>query len=150
VEWAYVSELRERWRVPVVVKGLVTGEDAELACEHGAAAVVVSNHGGRQLDGAVAALDALAEVVEAVAGRAEVYLDGGVRRGTDVVTALALGARAVLVGRPALYGLALGGERGVRQVLEILRDETENALALLGCCSPDEVTAAHVTGPVAA
>jgi 4-hydroxymandelate oxidase len=150
VEWAYVSELRERWRVPVVVKGLVTGEDAELACEHGAAAVVVSNHGGRQLDGAVAALDALAEVVEAVAGRAEVYLDGGVRRGTDVVTALALGARAVLVGRPALYGLALGGERGVRQVLEILRDETENALALLGCRSPDEVTAAHVTGPVAA
>ena len=150
VEWGYVSELRERWRVPVVVKGLVTGEDAELACEHGAAAVVVSNHGGRQLDGAVAALDALAEVVEAVAGRAEVYLDGGVRRGTDVVTALALGARAVLVGRPALYGLALGGERGVRQVLEILRDETENALALLGCRSPDEVTAAHVTGPVAA
>ena len=147
VEWGYVSELRERWRVPVVVKGLVTGDDAELACEHGAAGVVVSNHGGRQLDGAVAALDALAEVVEAVAGRAEVYLDGGVRRGTDVVTALALGARAVLVGRPALYGLALGGERGVRQVLEILRDETENALALLGCRSPDEVTAAHVTGP---
>jgi isopentenyl diphosphate isomerase/L-lactate dehydrogenase-like FMN-dependent dehydrogenase len=150
VEWAYVSELRERWGVPVVVKGLVTGEDAELACAHGAAAVVVSNHGGRQLDGAVAALDALAEVVEAVAGRAEVYLDGGVRRGTDVVTALALGARAVLVGRPALYGLALGGEKGVRQVLEILREETENALALLGCRSPDEVTTAHVTGPIAA
>ena len=150
VEWGYVSELRERWGVPVVVKGLVTGEDAELACEHGAAAVVVSNHGGRQLDGAVAALDALPDVVEAVAGRAEVYLDGGVRRGTDVVTALALGARAVLVGRPALYGLALGGEKGVRQVLEILRDETENALALLGCRSPNEVTAAHVTGPVAA
>ncbi len=150
VEWGYVSELRERWGVPVVVKGLVTGEDAELACKHGAAAVVVSNHGGRQLDGAVAALDALAEVVEVVAGRAEVYLDGGVRRGTDVVTALALGARAVFVGRPALYGLALGGEKGVRQVLAILRDETENALALLGCRSPDEVTAAHVTGPVAA
>jgi len=150
VEWGYVSELRERWGVPVVVKGLVTGEDAELACKYGAAAVVVSNHGGRQLDGAVAALDALAEVVEVVAGRAEVYLDGGVRRGTDVVTALALGARAVFVGRPALYGLALGGEKGVRQVLAILRDETENALALLGCRSPDEVTAAHVTGPVAA
>ena len=150
LEWGYVTELRERWNVPVVVKGLVTGEDAELACAHGAAGVVVSNHGGRQLDGAVAALDALPEVVEAVAGRAEVYLDGGVRRGTDVVTALALGARAVLVGRPALYGLALGGEKGVRQVLEILRDETENALALLGCRSPDEVTAAHVTGPVPA
>jgi 4-hydroxymandelate oxidase len=150
VEWDYVAELRERWKVPVVVKGLVTGEDAELACAHGAAGVVVSNHGGRQLDGAVAALDALPEVVEAVAGRAEVYLDGGVRRGTDVVTALALGARAVFVGRPALYGLALGGENGVRQVLEILRDETENALALLGCRSPDEVSAAHVTGPIPA
>ncbi|MGH3077338.1 MAG: alpha-hydroxy acid oxidase [Gaiellaceae bacterium] len=150
VEWGYVTELRERWNVPVVVKGLVTGEDAELACAHGAAGVVVSNHGGRQLDGAVAALDALPEVVEAVAGRAEVYLDGGVRRGTDVVTALALGARAVFVGRPALYGLALGGENGVRQVLEILRDETENALALLGCRSPEEVTAAHVTGPIPA
>ena len=150
VEWGYVSELRERWRLPVVVKGLVTGEDADLACEHGAAGVVVSNHGGRQLDGAVASLDALPEVVEAVAGRAEVYLDGGVRRGADVVLALALGARAVLVGRPAFYGLAFGGERGVQQVLEILRDETENALALLGCRSPSEVTRAHVTGPMAA
>jgi L-lactate dehydrogenase (cytochrome) len=142
--------LRESWPRKLVVKGIQDVEDARMVADLGADAVVVSNHGGRQLDGAVAALDALAEVVEAVAGRAEVYLDGGVRRGTDVVTALALGARAVLVGRPALYGLALGGERGVRQVLEILRDETENALALLGCCSPDEVTAAHVTGPVAA
>jgi len=149
LEWAYVTELREQWGVPVIVKGLVTGEDAELACEHGAAGVVVSNHGGRQLDGAVASLDALPEVVEAVAGRAEVYLDGGVRRGSDVVLALALGARAVFVGRPAFYGLAFGGERGVGQVLEILRDETENALALLGCRSPAEVTRAHATGPFA-
>jgi isopentenyl diphosphate isomerase/L-lactate dehydrogenase-like FMN-dependent dehydrogenase len=149
VEWGYVTELRERWGLPVVVKGLVTGEDAALACEHGAAGVVVSNHGGRQLDGAVASLDALPEVVEAVGGRAEVFLDGGVRRGSDVVLALALGARAVFVGRPAFYGLAFGGERGVRQVLEILRDETENALALLGCRSPAEVTGAHVTGPFA-
>jgi isopentenyl diphosphate isomerase/L-lactate dehydrogenase-like FMN-dependent dehydrogenase len=147
LEWDYVSELRERWQVPVIVKGLVTAEDAELACAHGAAAVVVSNHGGRQLDGMVASVDALPEVVEAVAGRAEVYLDGGVRRGTDVVTALALGARAVLVGRPAMYGLAFGGDKGVRQVLEILRDETENALALLGCRSPSEVTRAHVSIP---
>lgn len=145
LEWDYVTELRERWNVPVIVKGLVTAEDAELACAHGASAVVVSNHGGRQLDGAMASLDALPEVVEAVAGRAEVYLDGGVRRGVDVVTALALGARAVLVGRPALYGLAFGGEKGVRQVLAILRDETENALALLGCRSPAEVTRAHVS-----
>jgi isopentenyl diphosphate isomerase/L-lactate dehydrogenase-like FMN-dependent dehydrogenase len=144
LEWDYVTELRERWNVPVVVKGLVTAEDAALACEHGAAGVVVSNHGGRQLDGAVASLDALPEVVEAVGDRAEVYLDGGVRRGADVVMALALGARAVLVGRPAMYGLAFGGDKGVGQVLEILREETENALALLGCRSPGEVTSAHV------
>jgi len=145
LQWDYVTELLERWNVPVIVKGLVTAEDADLACQHGAAAVVVSNHGGRQLDGSVASLDALPEVVEAVDGRAEVYLDGGVRRGTDVVTALALGARAVLVGRPALYGLAYNGGKGVQQVLELLRDETENALALLGCRSPAEVTRAHVT-----
>jgi isopentenyl diphosphate isomerase/L-lactate dehydrogenase-like FMN-dependent dehydrogenase len=144
LEWNYVSELCERWKVPVLVKGLVTAEDAHLACEHGAAGVVVSNHGGRQLDGAIASLEALPEVVDAVGDRAEVYLDGGVRRGTDVVMALALGARAVLVGRPALYGLAFGGSRGVEQVLEILREETENALALLGCRSPAEITAAHV------
>jgi isopentenyl diphosphate isomerase/L-lactate dehydrogenase-like FMN-dependent dehydrogenase len=145
LEWDYVTELRERWGVPVVVKGLVTAEDARLACEHGAAAVVVSNHGGRQLDGAIASLEALPEVVEAVDGRAEVYLDGGVRRGTDVVTALALGARAVLVGRPVMYGLAFGGAKGVEQVLGILREETENALALLGCRSPMDVTRAHVS-----
>jgi isopentenyl diphosphate isomerase/L-lactate dehydrogenase-like FMN-dependent dehydrogenase len=144
LEWDYVTELRERWQVPVVVKGLVTAEDADLACQHGAAGVVVSNHGGRQLDGAIASLEALPEVVEVVGDRAEVFLDGGVRRGTDVVMALALGARAVLVGRPALYGLAFGGSKGVEQVLEILREETENALALLGCRSPAEVTPAHV------
>jgi len=145
LQWEYVTELRDRWDVPIVVKGLVTAEDALLACQHGAAAVVVSNHGGRQLDGAIASLEALPEIVEAVGDRAEVYLDGGVRRGSDVVMALALGARAVLVGRPALYGLAFGGAKGVQQVLEILRDEVENALALLGCRSPGEVTRAHVT-----
>jgi isopentenyl diphosphate isomerase/L-lactate dehydrogenase-like FMN-dependent dehydrogenase len=145
VEWPYVTELRERYGVPVIVKGLVTAEDARLACEHGAAGVVVSNHGGRQLDGAIASLEALPEVVEAVDGRAEVYLDGGVRRGTDVVTALAIGAQAVFVGRPVMYGLAFGGAKGVQQVLEVLRDETENALALLGCRSPAEVTRSHVS-----
>lgn len=144
LRWDYVTELRERFGVPVVVKGLVTAEDASLACDVGASAVVVSNHGGRQLDGAIASLEALPEVVDAVGDRAEVYLDGGVRCGSDVVMALALGARAVLVGRPALYGLALGGAKGVQQVLEILRDETENALALLGCRSPAEVTKAHI------
>jgi isopentenyl diphosphate isomerase/L-lactate dehydrogenase-like FMN-dependent dehydrogenase len=145
LEWEYVTELRERWNVPVIVKGLVTAEDAVLACEYGASAVVVSNHGGRQLDGAIATLDALPEVVEAVDDRAEVYLDGGVRRGADVAMALALGARAVLVGRPAMYGLAFGGAKGVEQVLEILREETENTLALLGCRSPEDVTRGHVT-----
>jgi 4-hydroxymandelate oxidase len=144
LEWNYVTELVERWKVPVIVKGLVTAEDAILACDHGASAVVVSNHGGRQLDGAIASLEALPEVVDAVGDRAEIYLDGGVRRGTDVVMALALGARAVLVGRPAMYGLAFGGSKGVEQVLEILREETENALALLGCRSPAEVNGAHV------
>jgi isopentenyl diphosphate isomerase/L-lactate dehydrogenase-like FMN-dependent dehydrogenase len=144
LEWDYVAELVARWKVPVLVKGLVTAEDAILACEHGAAGVVVSNHGGRQLDGAIAALEALPEVVDAVGDRCEVYVDGGVRRGPDVCMALALGARAVLVGRPVLHGLALGGARGVEQVLEILREETENALALLGCRSPADVTRAHI------
>jgi 4-hydroxymandelate oxidase len=145
LQWDYVKELRERWNVPVIVKGLVTAEDAILACEHGASGIVVSNHGGRQLDGVIASLEALPEVVDAVGDRAEVYLDGGVRRGSDVVMALALGARAVLVGRPAMYGLAFGGAKGVEQVLEIFREETENALALLGCRSPGDVTRAHVT-----
>jgi 4-hydroxymandelate oxidase len=131
--------------LPVVVKGILTAEDARLACEHGAAAVVVSNHGGRQLDGVAASLDALAEVVEAVAGRAEVLLDGGVRRGTDVLKAIALGARAVLIGRAMLWGLAVDGQRGVAHVLELLRAEIELGLALLGCGSPAEVTRAHVT-----
>jgi isopentenyl diphosphate isomerase/L-lactate dehydrogenase-like FMN-dependent dehydrogenase len=130
--------------LPVVVKGLLTAEDAELACEHGAAAVVVSNHGGRQLDGVSATLDVLEEVVDAVAGRAEVYIDGGIRRGTDVLKALALGARATLIGRAMLWGLAVGGEEGVADVLRMLREEIELGLALLGCTSPGDVSRAHV------
>lgn len=144
LDWDFLGNLCARMSVPVVVKGILSAEDAALACEHGAAAIVVSNHGGRQLDGAPAALDALPELVEAVAGRAEVYVDGGIRRGTDVLTALALGADATLVGRPVLHGLALDGEQGVRRVLDILRTELENALALLGCRSPAEVTSSHV------
>jgi isopentenyl diphosphate isomerase/L-lactate dehydrogenase-like FMN-dependent dehydrogenase len=131
--------------LPVVVKGLITAEDARLACEHGAAAVVVSNHGGRQLDGVSATLDALEEVVAAVDGRIEVLLDGGVRRGVDVLKAVALGARAVLIGRAMVWGLAVGGEAGVAHVLQLLRAEIELGLALLGCRSPAEVTRAHVT-----
>jgi isopentenyl diphosphate isomerase/L-lactate dehydrogenase-like FMN-dependent dehydrogenase len=131
--------------LPVVVKGILTAEDARLACEHGAAAIVVSNHGGRQLDGVPATLDALEEVVAAVDGRAEVFLDGGIRRGTDVLKALALGARATLIGRAMLWGLAARGEEGVVDVLRLLRDEVELGLALLGCRSPADVTRAHAT-----
>jgi isopentenyl diphosphate isomerase/L-lactate dehydrogenase-like FMN-dependent dehydrogenase len=130
--------------LPLVVKGIVTREDALLAVEHGVDAVWVSNHGGRQLDGVAAAIDALPEVVEAVGGRCEVYVDSGVRRGADVVKALALGARAAFVARPVAAGLALAGEAGVARVLELLRAEIELALGLVGCTSPDEVTRAHV------
>lgn len=130
--WEALDWLRSVTRLPVVVKGILTGEDAALAVEHGAAAIVVSNHGGRQLDGAVTGIEALPEVVEAVRDRCEVYVDGGIRRGTDVLKALALGARAVLVGRPILWGLAASGALGVRHVLEILHAELELAMALSG------------------
>jgi isopentenyl diphosphate isomerase/L-lactate dehydrogenase-like FMN-dependent dehydrogenase len=127
-----------------VVKGILTSEDALLAAEHGAAAVVVSNHGGRQLDGVPPTLDVLPEVVEAVGERVEVLLDGGIRRGIDVLKALALGARATLSGRSVLWGLAAGGEEGVTRVLELLRREIELGLKLLGCPSPADVTRSHV------
>jgi isopentenyl diphosphate isomerase/L-lactate dehydrogenase-like FMN-dependent dehydrogenase len=130
--------------LPVLVKGILTAEDALLACEHGVAGIVVSNHGGRQLDGVAATLDALPEVVEAVAGRVEVLVDGGIRRGTDAAKALALGARAVLVGRATLWGLAVGGREGVRHVLELLRAELLLAQQLLGCPTPAEIGRAHV------
>ena len=133
--------------LPLLVKGVMTEEDARLACEAGAAGIVVSNHGGRQLDGVEATIDVLPEVVEAVEGRIEVLMDGGVRRGTDVVTALALGARAVLVGRPVLWGLAVGGEQGVTDVLELLRAEVELALKLVGAPSPGELDRTHVERP---
>jgi isopentenyl diphosphate isomerase/L-lactate dehydrogenase-like FMN-dependent dehydrogenase len=144
VTWRDLEWLDSLTDLPLVIKGVLTAEDAELACEHGASGIVVSNHGGRQLDGVPATLDALPEVVAATGGRAEILLDGGIRRGTDVVKALALGARAVLVGRPALWGLAVDGEEGVRRVLDLFRDEVALALTLLGCPSPDAVTAAHV------
>ncbi len=139
-----LERLREVWRGPIVVKGILTGEDAERVVACGVDALVVSNHGGRQLDGAPATLDVLPEVVAAVGGRAEVYLDSGIRRGTDVVKALALGARAVLIGRPWLYGLASGGEAGVVRVLEILHEEIDRTLALLGRRSIDELDASVV------
>jgi isopentenyl diphosphate isomerase/L-lactate dehydrogenase-like FMN-dependent dehydrogenase len=142
--WRDLEWLRETCSLPVLLKGILSAEDALLAAEHGAAGAIVSNHGGRQLDGVAASLDALPEVVEAVGGRVEVLVDGGVRRGTDVLKALALGAQAVLVGRPALWGLAVDGEQGVRDVLDLLRAEIALGLTHLGCRSPAEVTRAHV------
>ena len=144
VTWADVERFACEARLPVILKGVLTGEDARLACEHGAAGVVVSNHGGRQLDGVAATIDALPEVAEAVDGRLEVLLDGGVRRGGDVVKALALGARAVLAGRAPLWGLAVDGEAGAQAVLELLREEILSALRLVGCSSPADVTRDHV------
>ena len=147
VTWRDLEWVRAATDLPLVVKGIVTREDALLAVEHGVDAVWVSNHGGRQLDGVAAAIDALPEVVEAVGGRCEVYVDSGVRRGADVVKALALGARAAFVARPIAAGLALAGEAGVARVLELLGAEIELALGLVGCTSPDAVTRAHVQRP---
>jgi isopentenyl diphosphate isomerase/L-lactate dehydrogenase-like FMN-dependent dehydrogenase len=142
--WGDLERLAAGCGVPVLVKGVLTAEDAALAVEHGAAGVVVSNHGGRQLDCVPASADALSEVVDAVEGRGAVLVDGGIRRGTDVAIALALGADAVLVGRPALWGLAVGGEDGVRRVFELLRAELELTLVLCGCASPAELNRGHV------
>jgi isopentenyl diphosphate isomerase/L-lactate dehydrogenase-like FMN-dependent dehydrogenase len=142
--WEDLERLASSCPVPVLVKGVLAGEDAALAVEHGAAGVVVSNHGGRQLDRCLASADALPDVVEAVGGRAPVLVDGGIRRGVDIAIALALGADAVLVGRPALWGLAVGGEQGARRVLELLRAELELTLALCGCASPSELSAVHL------
>ncbi len=144
LSWSDLEDLASDCRVPMLVKGVLSGEDAALAIEHGAAGVVVSNHGGRQLDRVLATADALSEVVDAAEGRAAVLVDGGIRRGVDVAIALALGADAVLVGRPALWGLAVGGEAGARRVLELLREELELTLALCGCASPAELSRAHV------
>jgi isopentenyl diphosphate isomerase/L-lactate dehydrogenase-like FMN-dependent dehydrogenase len=144
ITWEDLERLCNEFDLPVLVKGLITGEDAALAVEHGAAGVVVSNHGGRQLDNAPATIDALPEVVEAIDGRIPVLVDGGIRRGTDVAVALAIGAQAVLVGRPALWGLAVDGEAGARLALDILAEELRLALALLGAGSPADLTADHV------
>jgi isopentenyl diphosphate isomerase/L-lactate dehydrogenase-like FMN-dependent dehydrogenase len=144
VTWHDVERFASDAHLPVILKGVLTAEDARLACEHGAAGIVVSNHGGRQLDGVGATIDALPEVVDAVDGRIEVLLDGGVRRGVDVVKALALGARAVLAGRAPLWGLAVDGEAGACAVLDLLREEILCALRLVGCNSPADVTRDHV------
>lgn len=135
VTWDDFRWIREAWRGPLVAKGVLTGDDARRAIDHGATGIVVSNHGGRQLDGASATLRALPEVVAAVAGQAEVLMDGGIRRGSDIVKAICLGARAVLIGRAYVYGLATAGQAGVARALEILRADVERTLKLLGCPS---------------
>lgn len=135
VTWHDLQWIRPIWPGPILIKGVLTGEDARRAIDEGAVAVVVSNHGGRQLDGVLASLKALPEVVTAVNGRAEVLVDGGIRRGADIIKAICLGARAVLVGRAYAYGLAAAGEAGVTRALEILRTDVERTLRLLGCPS---------------
>jgi 4-hydroxymandelate oxidase len=138
--WESIGWLKSITRLPVLIKGVLGADDAQRAIDSGAGGIVVSNHGGRQLDGALASIDALPDVAACAAGRIPVLLDGGVRRGTDVVKALALGAAAVLIGRPYLWGLAAAGEAGVRRVLDLLRDEFELALALCGCRAVSEVS----------
>lgn len=140
LSWKDVEWLQSISPMPVVVKGILAPQDAVLAIEHGAAAVIVSNHGGRQLDTVPAGATMLAAVVDAVAGRAEVLVDGGIRRGTDVMKALALGARATLVGRPVLWGLTLDGEDGVRAVLRHLHSELDLAMALAGCATISDIS----------
>jgi len=150
VSWDVIGWLRSLTKLPVLLKGVLAAEDAGQAVDAGVEGIIVSNHGGRQLDGAVATLDALPEIVERVADRIAVLLDGGVRRGTDVLKAIALGARAVLIGRPYLWGLAANGESGVRSVLAMLKDELELAMALAGVPSLADVTRPLVWPPATA
>jgi L-lactate dehydrogenase (cytochrome) len=139
VNWRDVEWFKAHWGGPVLLKGVLTAEDARLAIDHGADGVIVSNHGGRQLDGALSPVQALPAVAEAAGDRLEVLLDGGIRRGADVLRARALGAKACMIGRPWLYGLAAGGQAGVERALQILRDEIDVALTLLGRASLAEV-----------
>ena len=145
--WADLKWIREIWKGPIVMKGVLTAEDARRAIDEGVAAISVSNHGGRQLDGVTASLRALPEVVEAVKGRIEVWMDGGIRRGTDIVKALCMGANAVLCGRAYAYGLAAGGEAGVDRAIEILKTDLERTLRLLGCASVADLDRSYVNVP---
>ncbi|KAB8193200.1 alpha-hydroxy-acid oxidizing protein [Nonomuraea phyllanthi] len=147
LSWRHLDRLREMTSLPIVVKGVAHPEDARIALDHGISAIMVSNHGGRQLDTVPAAVDLLPDIVAAVGGAVPVLLDGGVRRGTDVLKALALGAAAVAVGRPVIWGLAAGGERGVASVLALLRAEVEQALTLCGCACLADLDAGMVRRP---
>jgi isopentenyl diphosphate isomerase/L-lactate dehydrogenase-like FMN-dependent dehydrogenase len=145
--WEALKWLRGVTRLPLLLKGVLTAEDAVLALEHGVDGIIVSNHGGRQLDGVPATIEALPEVVDAVHGHCEVYVDGGIRRGTDVLKAIAFGARAVLVGRPILWGLAVDGASGALHILELLRAELELAMALAGCSDVASIDGSLVGRP---
>jgi L-lactate dehydrogenase (cytochrome) len=147
VTWADFRWIRECWRGPIVVKGVLTADDARRAVDEGAAAIAVSNHGGRQLDGVPASLRALPEVVKAVTGQVEIWMDGGVRRGPDIVKALCLGAQAVLCGRAYAYGLAAAGEAGVARAIEILRADLDRTLRLLGCASVAALDRSYINVP---
>ncbi len=142
--WDDIERIRSWSSLPLFLKGILTAEDARLAVERGVDGVIVSNHGARQLDRSIAPADALEEVVAATAGRAEVWVDGGIRRGLDVVTAVALGARGVLVGRPILWALAAAGQAGVERALALLRTETVIAMTLLGAATPGDLARGHV------
>ena len=147
VTWSDLTWIRKLWQGPIVVKGILTGDDARRAVDEGAAAISVSNHGGRQLDCVPASLRALPEVVKAVNGQTEILMDGGIRRGTDIVKALCLGARAVLCGRAYAYGLAAAGEAGVNRAIEILRADLDRTLRLVGCPSVTELDRSYVNVP---
>ena len=147
VTWEDLRWIRKHWPGPLVIKGLLTGDDARRAVDEGAAAVVVSNHGGRQLDGVSSSLQALPEVVAAVNGQVEVLMDGGIRRGSDIVKAICLGAKAVLCGRAYAYGLAVAGEAGVARALQILRADVDRTLKLLGCTSIAALDRSYVDVP---
>jgi 4-hydroxymandelate oxidase len=149
VTWKDVEWLRSIARVPVLLKGILTGEDADRGVAAGANGIIVSNHGGRNLDTAPATIDALPEVVAGIHGRVPVLVDGGIRRGTDIVKALALGADAVLIGRPYCYGLAVGGAAGVQRVIEILRTELEMAMQLMGRRTLEEIDRSALWAPPA-
>jgi len=142
--WKDLEWLQSVSPLPLIIKGILREDDAVRAVEYGAQAIVVSNHGGRQLDGAIASLDALAEIVAAVDGKIEVLLDGGIRRGTDILAALALGAKAILIGRPILWGLAVAGEVGVSHVLWLLKNELTTAMALSGCPALENIDSSLV------
>ncbi|MBS9388486.1 MAG: alpha-hydroxy-acid oxidizing protein [Dolichospermum sp. UKL201] len=145
VTWKDLEWLQSLSPLPLVVKGILRADDAVRAVEYGAQAIVVSNHGGRQLDGAIASLDALPDIIAAVDGKAEVLLDGGIRRGTDILKALAYGAKAVLIGRPVLWGLAVAGKIGVSHIISLLQDELNLAMALSGCASLGDIDSSLVS-----